>query len=200
MHDNQLAPATHEDLVHSIAYALRFNRSGGRVSDWDLVMAHAAAEHLAHALQLAGFVVTKAAPRPAQSETSLGSCSPVCPGVLGISPARSFHPSERRPRSQAAKIESKEQGRTGLPSAACPTVSTYRKRGTGSRQKTLVASRLPLATRTCDASPNCFGGSNFGSDFQFAIGVGPIAFLRVVKSRVLPVHRRPASSRPDPRR
>jgi len=62
MDDQQPTPANHEDLVQSIAYALCCNRAGRRVSDWDLVMAHAAAEHLAHALHLAGYLVTKRLP------------------------------------------------------------------------------------------------------------------------------------------
>jgi hypothetical protein len=57
--DKQLTPANHDDLVQSIAYAFRLNRSGKGVSDWDLVMAHAAAEYFAQALQRAGYVVLR---------------------------------------------------------------------------------------------------------------------------------------------
>ena len=67
MNDRKLTPASHEDLVQSLAYALRYNRSGKRVSDRDIITANAAAEHLAAALKLSGYVVMKGPPAPAHS-------------------------------------------------------------------------------------------------------------------------------------
>ena len=62
-----LSPASHEDLVHSLSYALRYNRAGKRVSDRDSITANAAAEHLAQALKLSGYVVMKKPPLSAHS-------------------------------------------------------------------------------------------------------------------------------------
>ncbi len=67
MDDRKLTPASHEDLVQSLSYALRYNRSGKRVSERDIITAHAAAEHLADALKLSGYVIMKGPPAPAHS-------------------------------------------------------------------------------------------------------------------------------------
>jgi hypothetical protein len=40
-----LSPASHEDLVQSLSFALRYNRAGKRVSERDIMTANAAAEH-----------------------------------------------------------------------------------------------------------------------------------------------------------
>jgi hypothetical protein len=42
----QLTHADHADLVQSLAHALRYNRSGKRVADRDIMTSQAAAEHL----------------------------------------------------------------------------------------------------------------------------------------------------------
>ena len=44
MPDRQLTPATLDDVRESLAYALRYSRSGKRVADRDSLMASAAAE------------------------------------------------------------------------------------------------------------------------------------------------------------
>lgn len=62
-----LTPASREDLVQSLSYALRYNRSGKRVSERDIMTANAAAEHLAEMLRLSGYVVMKRPPAPAHS-------------------------------------------------------------------------------------------------------------------------------------
>ncbi len=67
MTDRDLTPASHDDLVQSLSYALRYNRRGKRVGDRDIMMADAAAEHLAEALKRSGFVVMKGPPAPAHS-------------------------------------------------------------------------------------------------------------------------------------
>ena len=38
MDERKLTPATDEDLIQSLAFALRYNRSGKRVSDRDCVI------------------------------------------------------------------------------------------------------------------------------------------------------------------
>jgi hypothetical protein len=67
MDDRTLTPASHEDLVHSLSYALRYNRSGKRVSERDIMTANAAAEHLAEMLRLSGYVIMQRPPTPAHS-------------------------------------------------------------------------------------------------------------------------------------
>jgi len=62
MDDRSPTPASHEDLVQSLSYALRYNRSGKRVSQRDILTANAAAEHLAEMLRLSGYVVMKGPP------------------------------------------------------------------------------------------------------------------------------------------
>ena len=62
-----LTPATMDDLRETLAYALRFSRSGKRVADRDALTASAAAEHLLEALALNGFVVLKKPPAPAHT-------------------------------------------------------------------------------------------------------------------------------------
>ena len=48
-----LTPASQEDLVQSLSFALRYSRSGKRVSERDIMTANAAAEHLAEMLKRA---------------------------------------------------------------------------------------------------------------------------------------------------
>ena len=67
MTDRQLTPATPDDVRESLAYALRYSRSGKRVADRDSVMASAAAEHLLEALERSGFVIMKRPPAPAHT-------------------------------------------------------------------------------------------------------------------------------------
>ncbi len=67
MEDRKLTPASHEDLVQSVAFALRYNRSGKRVADRDILMSQMAAEHLIDALKRSGYVVMKGPPLPAHS-------------------------------------------------------------------------------------------------------------------------------------
>lgn len=67
MTDRQLTPATPDDVRESLAYALRYSRSGKRVADRDSVMASAAAEHLMEALERSGFVIMKRPPAPAHT-------------------------------------------------------------------------------------------------------------------------------------
>src|SRR3954447_20721167 len=62
-----LAPAQHADIVQSLAYALRYNRAGKRVSDRDIMTSQDAAEHLIEALNRAGYVIMKHPPLPAHS-------------------------------------------------------------------------------------------------------------------------------------
>ena len=67
MPERPLTPANHDDLVQSLAYALRDNRSGKRVNDRELLTATIAAEHLAETLRLSGFVVMKKPPLQAHT-------------------------------------------------------------------------------------------------------------------------------------
>ena len=62
-----LSPASHEDLVQSLSFALRYNRAGKRVSERDIVTANTAAEHLAEALKRSGYVIMKRPPLRAHS-------------------------------------------------------------------------------------------------------------------------------------
>jgi len=65
MTDRILTPATLDDVRESLAFALRFSRSGKRVAERDLLAASAAAQHLLEALDRGGFVVMKRPPAPA---------------------------------------------------------------------------------------------------------------------------------------
>ena len=67
MTDRPLTPASHDDVVQSLSFALRYSRAGKRVSVRDSLTANLAAEHLAQALRLSGFVVVKSPPAPAHS-------------------------------------------------------------------------------------------------------------------------------------
>lgn len=67
MDERKLTPATDEDLIQSLAFALRYNRSGKRVSDRDVMTSTMAAEHLVGMLKLSGYVVMKGPPAPAHS-------------------------------------------------------------------------------------------------------------------------------------
>lgn len=67
MTDRPLKPASRADLLESLSFALRYNRAGKRVADRDSLTANAAAEHLADALDRAGFVVMKKNPAPAHT-------------------------------------------------------------------------------------------------------------------------------------
>ena len=62
MPDQPLTPARHTDVVRNLAYALRYDRAGGRVSDREPLTATLTAEHLAEALRLSGFVVMRTPP------------------------------------------------------------------------------------------------------------------------------------------
>ena len=62
MTDQPLSPATREDVIESLSFALRYNRRGKRVHDRDILMANAAAEHLLEALTRSGFVLLKKPP------------------------------------------------------------------------------------------------------------------------------------------
>ena len=64
MTDRPLTLAIRSDVRDSLAYALRYSRSGKRVADRDGLMASAAAEHLVDALERSGFVVMKKPPAP----------------------------------------------------------------------------------------------------------------------------------------
>ena len=57
-----LTPVTHEDLVFALAYALRFDERGKPHRQASDYMARAAAETLAHHLEMSGFVVMKKPP------------------------------------------------------------------------------------------------------------------------------------------
>lgn len=63
----QLTHADHADLVQSLAHALRYNRSGKRVADRDIMTSQAAAEHLIDALTRAGYVIMRKPPLPAHA-------------------------------------------------------------------------------------------------------------------------------------
>ena len=67
MTDRQLTPASTDDLRETLAYALRFSRSGKRVAERDALAATAAAQHLLDALALSGYVVMKKPPAPAHT-------------------------------------------------------------------------------------------------------------------------------------
>ena len=84
MPDRQLTPATLDDVRESLAFALRYSRSGKRVADRDSLMASAAAEHLIEALERSGFVIMKRPPAPPHSAyTPTSGSSKVPPkGVL----------------------------------------------------------------------------------------------------------------------
>ncbi len=77
MTDRPLTPADHADLVLSLAYALRYNQQGKRAHERDELAAQAAAEHLAEALRLSGFVVMKGPGAPAHTaDTAFRSNGP----------------------------------------------------------------------------------------------------------------------------
>lgn len=62
----ELRPATQEEVMESLAYALRYRgRKRVRDVDSDSFMARIAAERLAEHLALSGFVVMKKPPAPA---------------------------------------------------------------------------------------------------------------------------------------
>ena len=70
MLDQPLTPASHADVVRSLAYALRYDRSGERVSDREpLTATLTTAEHLADALRLSGFVVMRKPPLGTHADT-----------------------------------------------------------------------------------------------------------------------------------
>ncbi len=61
-----LSPATPEDVIEALSFALRFNR-GKRSHQHDQVMAEAAAVHLLEHLTLSGFVLMRKPPAPRHS-------------------------------------------------------------------------------------------------------------------------------------
>jgi hypothetical protein len=61
-----LRPATTEELLHALAFALRF-QGRKRVHDTGDLIAQIVAERLARHLEKSGFVVMKKPPRPAHS-------------------------------------------------------------------------------------------------------------------------------------
>ena len=63
----QLSHADREDVVHSLAYALRYSRAGKRVSDRDIMTSQVAAEHLIDALTRAGYVIMRKPPLQAHA-------------------------------------------------------------------------------------------------------------------------------------
>ena len=67
MTDRPLTPATRADVRDSLAYALRYSRSGKRVAERDAITASAAADHLIEALERSGFVIMKKPPAPAHT-------------------------------------------------------------------------------------------------------------------------------------
>ena len=70
MSDHPLTPARHTDVVRNLAYALRYDRAGERVSDREPLSATLTAEHLAEALRLSGFVVMRT-PSPTDTLSSI---------------------------------------------------------------------------------------------------------------------------------
>lgn len=60
-----LRPATREELLHAISYALRFDRRGKATRRNSEIMAQLAAEALADMLDQAGYVVMKKPPAEA---------------------------------------------------------------------------------------------------------------------------------------
>ncbi|MBV9748941.1 MAG: hypothetical protein JO157_09005 [Acetobacteraceae bacterium] len=74
--DEKLRPATREELVDSLVFALRFS-GRKRVHDADDAMARIAAERLAEHLRLSGFVVMKKPPLPPPVDRSVLSRLPL---------------------------------------------------------------------------------------------------------------------------
>jgi len=67
----ELKPATREELMHTLAYAMRYRgRRRVRDDEADSFMARAAAERLADHLDLSGFVVMKKLPASPISDTA----------------------------------------------------------------------------------------------------------------------------------
>ncbi len=64
----ELTPATGEELVHGLAFAMRYQgRKRVHDAEADSFMARVAAERLTDYLHLSGFVVMKKPPTPAHS-------------------------------------------------------------------------------------------------------------------------------------
>jgi hypothetical protein len=64
MSDTPLRPATTDEVVFALAYALRFHE-GRRVRDAERMAAQLAAERLVQHLELSGYIVMKKPPSPA---------------------------------------------------------------------------------------------------------------------------------------
>ena len=65
--DYTLTPASRDDLVQSLSYALRFDGRGKSHRHADDFMSRIAAETLVRHLEVAGYVVMKRPPRPMHS-------------------------------------------------------------------------------------------------------------------------------------
>jgi len=63
---DELSPATPEDIIETLSFALRFNQ-GKRSHQHDHVMAEAAAVHLLDHLTRSGFVLMRKPPGPGHS-------------------------------------------------------------------------------------------------------------------------------------
>ena len=67
-----LRPATPDEIAQSLAFALRYN-GRRRVHDADDIMARITAERLVRHLEMSGFVIMKAPPRPAPTTAGMPS-------------------------------------------------------------------------------------------------------------------------------
>jgi len=103
MDERKLTPAADEDLIQSLAFALRYNRSGKRVSDRDVMTSTMAAQHLVSMLKLSGYIVMKGPPAPAHA-------APPPSHAHLYDPARSKPPARRLDASEDDAVGQPDAG------------------------------------------------------------------------------------------